>query len=270
MKTLKYLTGVLLMLAGMSLFAQEEYREQIVVPLSNPGESGTLIVGLVNGSISILGYDGNEVIIDVRSVGSKKVTTDKSEGLTKLSTASFELSATEKDNVVEIESDSWKRSIDLQIKVPQEFDLEVSTVNDGKLKIDNIIGKISAENVNGSIKMRSVSGSVLASTVNGEIEVLFNTVFPDDPMVFTTMNGDIEVTFPESLKASLKLKSDMGEIFTDFDIDITNTKPKVNKTEESGTYKVTIEDWIYGTINGGGPEFTFKNYNGDIYIRMKK
>lgn len=270
MKSVKYFFGVSLILAGMNLIAQEGYTEQIVVPLSNPGESGTLIVGLVNGSISVLGYDGNEIILDAMSKGSNKVETDKSEGMTKLTAASFELSATEKDNVVEIESDSWKRSINLQIKVPKNFDLELSTVNDGKLKIENINGKISAENVNGSIRMNQVSGSVLANTVNGEIDVLFNTIFPDDPMVFTTLNGDIDVTFPGSLKASVKLKSDMGEIFTDFDIDVTDTKPKVKKTEDSGTYKVSIEDWIYGKINGGGPEFTFKNFNGDIYIRMKK
>jgi len=270
MKTVKYIAAILLIMTGMNLVAQEGYREQIVVPLSNPGQSGTLIVGLVNGSISILGYDGDDIIIDARSMGSKKVETEKSEGMTKLSTASFELSATEKDNVVEIESDSWKRSIDFQIKVPQKFDLEVSTVNDGKLKIDNITGKISAENVNGPITMRGISGSVLASTVNGAVSIIFNSIFPDDPMVFTTMNGDIDVTFPGSLEASVKLKSDMGEIFTDFDIDVTDTKPKVSKTEDSGTYKVTIEDWIYGKINGGGPEFTFKNFNGDIYLRVKK
>lgn len=270
MKTIKYLTGILFLLAGLGLFAQEVYKEQIVVPLSDPGKSGVLSVGLINGSITVNGYSGTEVIIDAMTTGSKKVTSDKSDGMTKLSTASFELSATENDNVVEVDSDSWKNSINLQIKVPENFDLEISTVNDGKIVIENIEGEISAENVNGPITIRNVSGSVLANTVNGEVAVLFDRVNPDDPMVFTTMNGDIDVTFPESLKASVKLKSDMGDIYTDFEIDINDTKPKVKKSEDSGEYKVTIEDWIYGDINGGGPEFTFKNFNGDIFLRKKK
>lgn len=267
---MKYLASLVLLMAVTGLFAQEVYKEQIVVPLSNPGEAGRLEVGLINGSIKVSGYDGNEVIIDAMSTGSKKVEKNESSGMTKLTTASFDLEASEKDNVVEIDSDSWKRTINLQIKVPQNFDLDVGTVNDGKVYVENISGEISTHNTNGVIRIRNVSGSVVASTINGEIEVFFDNITPDKPMAFSTMNGDIDITFPSSLKASVKMKSEMGDIYTDFNIDVKDTKPKVKKSEESGEYKVSIEDWIYGDINGGGPEFLFTNFNGDIYIRIKK
>ena len=32
-------------------------------------------------------------------------------------------------------------------------------------------------------------------------------------------------------------------------------------------FRVRIEKEVVGTINGGGPEFRFKTYNGDIYVR---
>jgi len=270
MKKMKYLASLVLLMAVTGLFAQEVYKEQIVVPLSNPGEAGRLEVGLINGSIKVSGYDGNEVIIDAMSTGSKKVEKNGSSGMTKLTTSSFELSATEKDNVVEIESDSWKRSINLEIKVPQKFDLDIGTINDGVVYIDNVTGEISADNTNGEVRIRNVSGTVVASSVNGEVKIIFDKITPDKPMAFSTMNGDIDITFPSSVKASVKMKSEMGDIYTDFDIDVKDTKPKVKKTEDSGEYKVSIEDWIYGDINGGGPEFLFKNFNGDIYIRIKK
>jgi hypothetical protein len=31
-----------------------------------------------------------------------------------------------------------------------------------------------------------------------------------------------------------------------------------------------IEDWVYGKIDGGGPEIMMKNMNGNIYIRRAK
>ena len=41
------------------------------------------------------------------------------------------------------------------------------------------------------------------------------------------------------------------------------------KDTKAGVYKVVVDDWKRGEVNGGGPEFTMKNYNGDILIRKK-
>jgi len=32
-------------------------------------------------------------------------------------------------------------------------------------------------------------------------------------------------------------------------------------------YKIKMEDWIYGKINGGGSEILMKNMHGNIYIK---
>ena len=88
-------------------------------------------------------------------------------------------------------------------------------------------------------------------------------------MAFSSFNGDVDVTFPNSLKADVKLKSDMGEIYTDFEMAVDNQKPVVDKNTSGGTYKVQIEQWVKGKINGGGAEMLFKTYNGDIILRSK-
>lgn len=49
--------------------------------------------------------------------------------------------------------------------------------------------------------------------------------------------------------------------------------PKViteDSRNKSGRYRVHIDKTMYGTINGGGPEIQFKNFNGSIYIRKGK
>ena len=39
--------------------------------------------------------------------------------------------------------------------------------------------------------------------------------------------------------------------------------------DKTGVFKVSLEDWTFGLINGGGPEFLFKTLEGNIYIREK-
>ncbi len=36
---------------------------------------------------------------------------------------------------------------------------------------------------------------------------------------------------------------------------------------KGGKYRVKIDKTVKGTINGGGQEIQFKNFNGNIYIR---
>ncbi|MBV9308345.1 MAG: hypothetical protein JOZ45_19525 [Acidobacteriaceae bacterium] len=40
--------------------------------------------------------------------------------------------------------------------------------------------------------------------------------------------------------------------------------------QPDGTYHLRFDRTLRGTINGGGPEFQFTTFNGQIYIRKKK
>jgi DUF4097 and DUF4098 domain-containing protein YvlB len=88
-------------------------------------------------------------------------------------------------------------------------------------------------------------------------------------MSFSTFNGDIDLTFPSTLKATLKMKTEQGEIFTGFDVNITSRGPVQKKDAQGGVYKVVVDEWKHGEINGWGPEITMKNYNGEILVRKK-
>jgi len=95
-------------------------------------------------------------------------------------------------------------------------------------------------------------------------------VNPQKPMAFSSLNGDIDVTFPADLKANLSLKSDRGEIFSDFDVQVQASSPQQIVEDgrgHGGKYLVKIDKAVHATINGGGPELQFTNFNGGIYIR---
>jgi hypothetical protein len=80
------------------------------------------------------------------------------------------------------------------------------------------------------------------------------------------------VTFPASLKATVKLKSDRGDVFSDFDVTTQASAPPVVEDSRSkkGKYRVRLDRTVQGTINGGGTEIQFSNFNGSIYIRKGK
>ncbi len=296
MKTIKIAAAFLLMMVVTTgIKAQTEQKEQLTVPLSEPGKPFKLNVGLVNGSIKVVSYEGKDIVIDVQS-GS---TTDKKArkagrdggvnvnvnvntnvnkeknntgGMKQINAGNnFDVSAEEKNNRVTVHSDSWKGAITLTIKVPQsEAGLKLNTVNDGDIDVTNVNGELEISNTNGAIHLTNVSGSVVANTVNGPVVATFKSIDTKAAMAFSTLNGNVDVTFPATFKGNVKLKTDMGEMYTDFDIETDKSQAKVNRTNQGGMYRVSTDNWIYGKINGGGPEIMMKNMTGNIYIRKAK
>ena len=246
---------------------------EFTVPLSDPGKRGKLIAQLNSGSITVKGTARKDVLIKYQQVADKNKHKDKGgegkDGLKRISSGTMDLEVTENSNQVKVGSDSWSNTIDLFIEVPSGFDMKVKAYNDGDIVISDVQGEVEITNYNGEITANNISGSAVASTYNGDIKITFNSVKADTPMSYSTYNGDIDLTFPASFKGTLKMKTERGEIFTGFDVNLIKSGPIQKKEAKSGTYRVVIDEWVKGDINGGGPEFTMKNYNGDILIRKK-
>jgi len=82
------------------------------------------------------------------------------------------------------------------------------------------------------------------------------------------MNGKVDVTLPSNLKATLKMRSDNGDIFTDFDVQLQQRPAAVSRGggNNRGT-KIEVNRALYGTVNGGGAEIELRSFNGSIYLR---
>lgn len=263
-------------LYALGISAQTKEVDLFSVPLSSPNSPGKLIVNQISGSIHVEAYEGKEVIVKAtvheghgHCGDCEKDRNGTTNGMKKISTSSLNIGAEEEDNVVQIQNELWNKKTDLSIKVPTDFSLKLKTVNDGDISVIGVNGDMEISNVNGEITLDDISGSVVANTTNGELTVGFNSITSGKDMAFSSFNGDVEVTFPKSLKANVKAKSDMGDVFTDFDMAVSKNEPQVDKKSSSGKYRVKIEQWVKGTINGGGPEMLFKTFNGDIMIKSK-
>lgn len=269
MKKIVLMASVVMLVIAETVSAQTS--GDFAVPLSDPNKRGKLKAHLNYGSITVKGTARKDVLVkysasDDREGGKHSGGRD---GLKRISGGSMDLEVTEHENYVKVNSDSWSNKMNIEIEVPSGFDLNVSTYNDGDLAVSNIQGALELNNYNGEITAEAISGSVVATTYNGEIKVTFDKVSEGTPMSFSTYNGDIDLTFPAALKATLKMKTEQGEILSGFDMNLVKTGPVQKKDTKSGTYKVVIDDWVKGEVNGGGPEFVMKNYNGDVIIRKR-
>ena len=122
-------------------------------------------------------------------------------------------------------------------------------------------------NTNGAITLNNIGGSVIADALNRDIVVTFEAIDSGAPMAFTSLNGNLDVTFPSSVKATIKARTENGNVYTDFEmVQRTTSNVKENRNSK-GVYKVNVDKWILGEINGGGPEMLFKTLNGNVLIR---
>lgn len=288
--------AILLFAAGMAIPAQEGTPERAVVSFSNPAKPGTVEVDLGEGSITVRGYEGKDVIVEARwreklltkddresaaaiaeeeldeeEQAKRKAQAEKARGMKMFQVESTGLTVEEEENVVRVEVESGKRAVDLIIQVPFSTSLRLDS-GDGDVTVERVDGEIEVNSSDGSITLNNVSGPVVADSSDGGIKAVFGKVAPGKPMSFSTMEGDIDITLPFDVKAGLKLKSEEGKIFTDFDIRLTPSQQKKEQDErkEGGGYRVSFEKVTLGLINGGGVEIQLTTYEGDIYIRKAK
>jgi DUF4097 and DUF4098 domain-containing protein YvlB len=263
----------LIALALSGAAAAQSTGDRIVVPLTDASRPASLHVPMIQGGIVIRGTDRKDILVETR--GPRKdsqVDTPDASGLRRIAQPAS-LAVEEENNRVRISTGMPDQFYNLTIEVPAKTNLEISTVNGGDISVDGVDGELEIGNVNGGITLTRVSGSVVAHTTNGDVKVALLRVTPQKSMAFTTLNGDIDLTLPVATKANLKLRSERGEILTDFDLKVSadGSVPKIEDTRQSGgRYRIEVNKVLSATINGGGPEVEMRSFTGNIYLRSGK
>jgi len=251
-------------------------QDKITVPLTNPAQPATVKASMISGSIRVTAGSGRDVVVSSSDAESaRRPARDRDvapPGMTRIGGRPG-LDIEEDHNVVTISAGSMtSRGADLTIEVPANTNLQLRTINGSAIDVTGVNGDLEIENSNGSINLTNVSGSVVAHTLNGGVTVSMDRITGNKPMSFTSMNGKVDVTLPADTKARLRLKSDNGSIFSDFDVKLEPdlNKPVVeDRRSQNGKYKISVDKAVTGTINGGGPEYTFQTMNGNILIHKK-
>ena len=315
------LVGVLV--TTVALIQAQSEANRLTVPFSDPSRPGTVNVSLFQGGITVRASTGRDVIVvssDARVSNARDLPSGKGAGLRRLSQPAG-LSVTEENNVITISNGRPFGSGDVDIQVPARTNLKLSTVNGEQILVERIEGDIEVTAVNGSVMLTDVAGAAVVHATNGEVKVTLRQATPQKPMAFTSFNGDVDVTLPPTTKANLKMRTDHGEVLTDFDVQIqqrptaSTASPfpgagfpplaplpplpplppgadpregqaaerarqaaergrqaaeRARERQARGGTRIELDSSIYGTVNGGGPEFELRTFNGSIYLRKGK
>lgn len=256
-------------------FAQGNTADKAEVPLTDPGKPAIVKASMLNGGIIVTGYSGKTIQVEavakkVAGEDDDEEKNDKAKGMYRIQSLRTGLTVVEENNEVIIKTNSWQTELNLHIKVPVKTSLHLRAVNSGDVKVENVEGEITVKHTNGSVMLKNISGSVVASTTNGDMTVDFNKVTANKAMSISSFNGDVDVTLPAGTKFDLKMKSDRGDIYSDFKLE-SQAKPSQQEKGErrNGKYTIRFDKSIYAKLNGGGEELTLNTFNGDIYIRKK-
>ena len=267
--TICRLSGIIVVFAALAAA-----QDKVTVPLSNPSQPATVKVHLIEGNITVTGgAPAGQIMVESTTRGGRERTPrDVPPGMRRIDISRAGLNIEEDHNVVTISAGGSSMGGNVVIQVPTNISLELRSVNGGKIDVTGVTGDLTVENINGSIDMKDISGSVIASSQNGHVTASIDKVNPGKPMSFTSLNGKIDVTLPADTKARLRLKTDNGSVYSDFDVKMEpdTTRPVVEDARnQGGKYRIRMDRSVYGSINGGGPEYRFETLNGNILIHKK-
>jgi DUF4097 and DUF4098 domain-containing protein YvlB len=259
--------ALLFLLLGIAPAALAQPEPQLInVPLSRPGEPMSLEISILSADIQVIGENRQDAQFEISVLESaRKIITPS--GTKELGIGAYDVTVEERDNRITLETDWRANSVRVVARIPQQADLNLETVNNGKIRVENITGDLNLQNVNGPITATGISGSVIAESVNDTINVSFDRVESSGAMSFVSVNGDLILGLPEGIGADLHIDSAEGEITSAFEVDVVPSKPVVTRDERRGGVAVKVESVIVAKLGGGGAVFKLKTLNGDIDIR---
>lgn len=242
--------------------------EELAIPLSRPGQPVELAASGLMASFTVEAYDGQQVLVDVTTREGSERESKKAPppGMRRLPGAGLGVEAEEEGNKVRVIVQGHAAQA-VRIRVPRTTSVHLKTVNGGDISVRGVTGQHEVENVNGGITLADVAGTVVAHTTNGHVKATLSRIDAGKPMSFVSFNGNVDVTFPAGLAADLTLRSDNGEVFTDFDVVVQQSTATRKEDKSDGRYRVSLEKTMKAKVGAGGPEITLRTFNGNIYLR---
>ena len=250
-----------------------ELMETIPVPANEPL---VVIVKNIIGPIRVTGHDANRVEMHATETvrGDLQADIERARAEMQLRTESepgrvaFRVRPLDEDGDRRNWGwDNYSIEYDIEVRVPRGATLDIATVNDGDVTVEDVNGEFTLKNVNGGVRLVRASGSGTINTVNGNVEAIFARA-PSKAMSFHTVNGELDVTFPANLSAELAFHSMQGDVFTDFDVESLSVPPEVRS--DRGRYVMRTNRNSAFRVGAGGERHSFNTLNGDIFVRKAK
>jgi hypothetical protein len=266
-----------LLLACVPLMAAEVEQNETIqktYPLSGAAPK-KVIVDNVDGSIHVTGVAGSEV----RLVAHKRLRADSPE-TAEQARRDVKLDISQDANTVRFYVDGpfrcrdggihihrdpgYEVKYDLELQVPHDTAIDLKTINDGEIKVENVAGDYKVDNINGGIEMTEISGSGKVYALNGHVKVTFREN-PRGKSSFGSLNGEVRVSFQPDLNADLRFKTFNGGVYTDYTVSYLPL-PAASGERHGTKFVYKSNEWSAVRVGHGGPELSFDAFNGNIRI----
>ncbi len=267
---------------------KEVIRKELSFEKSN--SSNVFLLANINGSVEAEGYDGNVVILEAQLQLKAKT-------MERLNAAKQQISLGFLDRYDSIivfvkgpcgDEDTgiskkgkrqkwyyqWNNcdinydfNIDFKLKIPNDLNIYLSTINNGDIEVNGINGSLDLHNINGDISASGAKKYTYAHTINGDLTLEYDDT-PGPNSSYYTLNGDIKAYLPSDFQAEVTFKSYNGDIYTDFE-EIQQQPMMFRKQSEEAVTGIAfkLESRSVISFGGGGPQLDFETFNGDAYLR---
>ncbi len=211
---------------------------------SDPSKPGIVRLKLMWGDVTVTGADTNEVTV-LANIKNKHTPEHRSDGLRRLD-SEVTYTASEKDNVVTIELAGDARfggtGTRLTLTVPRNTSIIMKNALGGNATVKDLTGDVEIHSVNGEVRLERINGSALVDTMNGEISASFTKLAEGKPLSFTSMNGEINVRIPADTRANVRLRTQNGAVYTDFDEQALVTKTESTRGHGSIARRIVVHN----------------------------
>lgn len=288
------LLGICMVLCMGNIYAQLTHTDKTTKEFAfeKRDVNNTLLIENINGSITVTGYSGDKIVVEVtRTVRAKtQARFDKAKEEVKMGVIDLA------DSIILYSSDGCTRfgrgtpnnrgrngwsynwnerdgcrteydfELDFVVKVPAGINIDISTINHGDVAVQGVTGIVIANNINGSIKLQNLVREAEASTINGNLDVEYTTN-PKRKCRFYTLNGDINALFQKGLAADLSFESFNGSFYTNIE-KIEVLPAKIEKSDKGNGIRYKVMDNLFKT-GPGGVMLDFETFNGNVYLKEK-
>ena len=227
--------------------ARERFCEVRDTRLSAPSAS-LLLDGRDNGSVTIYGWDRNDVLVRAL-ISASSDSRSEAQAMAKEIKIDTEGGRVRADGPRSSRYEYW--TVSYEVWVPRKTNLDAEAHNGG-VSVEGVEGRMNLHTVNGGVHVRDVAGDVRAETTNGGATAyLTGNSWRGVGLDLQTTNGGVTLDIPRNYNADLETGTVNGGMNIDFPV----------------TVQGFIGRRITSKLGNGGPRVRAYTTNGGVRIR---
>ncbi len=164
-------------------------------------------------------------------------------------------------------------SLDEQIEITDTKNTEIFN----EIVVKNLNAEINIEVFASEIELYNITGPLALALFSGNLYIDFLELNQQYPSTIELFTGNVDVLLPKSAKFDIQIENGIGDIHSEFEIDIMELKPLksgvtlegrlADKTENTGE-KIDASK-IIGKVNNGGTKLSINTFVGNINLKKK-